>query len=75
MDSSYSIPAAEADDSEPNDVAVNAVGIVSLLPGWKSNDEHVLTRLFAAVRSRKQRSWHLANTCNGGDESRNFENQ
>jgi len=56
MDSSYSIPAAEADDSEPNDDVVNAVGIVSLLPGWKSKDEHVLTRLFAAVRSRKQRS-------------------
>ncbi len=70
-DSSYSTaPDTEgAVDGELKGVA-NELGSVRRLPGWKSNELQVRTRLLAAVRSRRHRSWHLVNTCIGGDASR-----
>ncbi len=72
-DSSYSTaPETDGDvDGELKGVA-KEFGSVRRLPGWKSNELQVRTRLLAAVRSRRHRSWHLVNTCIGGDASRTW---
>lgn len=62
-DSSYSMPPNDAtDDGAELNGTDSVVGSDKRLPGWKSNDEQVRTRLLAAVRSRRQRSWHLVST-------------
>ena len=65
-DSSYSIPAPEADGLD------RAGNVVMRLPGWKSNELQVRTRLLAAVRSRKHKSWQLFSTRIGADASRTY---
>ena len=65
MDSSYSLGPPPAPNADVD-------GNESRLPGWKSMELHVRTKLLAAVRSRRHRSWHLASTCSGGDESRTY---
>jgi len=63
-DSSYSIPAPETDGLD------RAGNVVMRLPGWKSNELQMRTKLLAAVRSRKHRSWQLFSTRRGADASR-----